>query len=468
MSIVFYDTETTGINKTFDQILQFAAIKTDSNFNELDRIEIRCRLLPHVVPAPKALKVTRIRATQFTDRSLPSHYEMIRAIREKFIAWSPAVFIGYNSLSFDEYLFRQALYMTLHDPYLTNTRGNNRSDVMRMVQACSIFEPNALIIPRESSGEGIFKLEQVAPANGYIHDRAHDAMGDVEATIYLCRLIAERAPSIWSSFMRFSQKAAVVDYINEEPVFCVSDIAFGKPYSYLATVIGQSTENSNDWYVYDLNVQPESLQSLTDKQLAARLNASPKPLRILKVNRGPMLCEAYEAPQICKGRDCSLEELIRRSEKIRGNVALCERLVAMREVNRKEYPTSPHIEEQIYQGFFEDDDREMMDRFHAVDWGERSRLIEGFRDPRLKVIGKRLIYFERPDILEPVDHEEHRRSFAERLLGRNESVAELSAHKALEEIGRIRVALSGEDSAFWLEHEQYLQQLLREAEESAQ
>ena len=55
MAYVFYDTETTGIDTTFDQILQFAAIRTDEDLNELDRFEIRCRLLPHVIPAPGAL-----------------------------------------------------------------------------------------------------------------------------------------------------------------------------------------------------------------------------------------------------------------------------------------------------------------------------------------------------------------------------------------------------------------------------
>ena len=50
MGIVFYDTETTGTDTFFDQILQFAAIHTDVDLNEIDRFEIRCRLLPHVVP----------------------------------------------------------------------------------------------------------------------------------------------------------------------------------------------------------------------------------------------------------------------------------------------------------------------------------------------------------------------------------------------------------------------------------
>ena len=36
MAFVFYDTETTGLETAFDQILQFAAIKTDDELNELD------------------------------------------------------------------------------------------------------------------------------------------------------------------------------------------------------------------------------------------------------------------------------------------------------------------------------------------------------------------------------------------------------------------------------------------------
>ncbi len=60
MAYVFYDTETTGTDSTFDQILQFAAILTDDDLNELERFEIRCRLLLHVIPAPVAMLATRV------------------------------------------------------------------------------------------------------------------------------------------------------------------------------------------------------------------------------------------------------------------------------------------------------------------------------------------------------------------------------------------------------------------------
>ncbi len=60
MTFIFYDTETTGLETAFDQILQFAAIKTDDDLSELDRFDIRSRLMPHIVPSPGALRVTGV------------------------------------------------------------------------------------------------------------------------------------------------------------------------------------------------------------------------------------------------------------------------------------------------------------------------------------------------------------------------------------------------------------------------
>ena len=39
-------------------------------------------------------------------------------IRNKLMDWSPATFVGYNSIAFDEDLLRQALFQNLHPAYL--------------------------------------------------------------------------------------------------------------------------------------------------------------------------------------------------------------------------------------------------------------------------------------------------------------------------------------------------------------
>ena len=219
MTFVFYDTETTGTNTTFDQILQFGAVKADHELRELDRFEIRCRLLPYVVLAPGAMRVTGVTVDQLTDPDLPSHYEMVRAIKAKLEEWSPAIFIAHNSMTFDEHLLRQALYKTLHPPYLTNTNGNSRSDSLRIMQAVNLFQPDIFSVPADAKGRPTFKLDMLAPANGFSHVTAHDAMGDVEAMIHMCRILAERAGKHWSNFVRFAQKAAVLTFAEEDQVF---------------------------------------------------------------------------------------------------------------------------------------------------------------------------------------------------------------------------------------------------------
>ena len=59
---LFYDIETTGLNRAFDQILQFASIRTDLTLNELERHHIRVRLRDDVVPSPQSLLLTMISA----------------------------------------------------------------------------------------------------------------------------------------------------------------------------------------------------------------------------------------------------------------------------------------------------------------------------------------------------------------------------------------------------------------------
>ena len=73
MTFVFYDTETSGINRSFDQILQFAAILVDDKLHEVDQFEIRCRLSPQIVPSISALRTNRITIHQLTCQFASNH-----------------------------------------------------------------------------------------------------------------------------------------------------------------------------------------------------------------------------------------------------------------------------------------------------------------------------------------------------------------------------------------------------------
>jgi exodeoxyribonuclease-1 len=389
MSLVFYDTETTGVDAHFDQILQFAAIKTDAFFEEVDRFEIRCRLLPHVVPAPEAMIVNGVRAAQLIDASKPTHYEMVRKIVTRLKAWSPAIFAGWNTLKFDEELFRQALYKTLHRPYLTNTNGNNRTDVMKMVQACSIYSPGTLKIPTETNGKPVFKLIRVAAENGFKHKKAHDALEDVQATIFLAKMVSECASKIWSAFMRFSKKASVIAFLGEEKIFCFTEYGHGTLNTFVVTALDQRP-NSPEWIVFDLAVDPEPLQSLSDDKLASKCQWPQSPLRALKTNAAPMIFSIDDAPTALPALVIGQDELERRANFLKNKPEFIKRLLAFHETNQKEFPPAQHVEGQIYDGFPDDTDHNLMDAFHIADWSKRAEIANQFADHRLKKLGNRL------------------------------------------------------------------------------
>lgn len=463
MGFVFYDTETTGTDTFYDQILQFAAIRTDAEVNEVDRFNIRCRIHPFIVPAPGAMKVTGVRCGQLVDPNLPSHYEMMRQIRAKLMSWSPSIFVGYNSLDFDEGLLRQAFYTTLHQPYLTNSHGNSRADMLRIAQAACLFKPDCISVPEEGRGKRIFKLERLAPANGFQHSRAHDALGDVEATIHICRLVAANAPDVWSSSLRFSQKAAVVDYVTNEPLFCLSDFYYNKPYSWFVTAIGQSVGNPNEWLAYDVANDPATLNDFSDEDLRAWLQETPKPVRRFKSNEAPIICAAEDAPTICKNGGCDLEALRTRAELLQSDGTLCARIKTAMDSLKKEYPASPHVEGQIYDGFFRDGDSLLMDAFHIAPWEERLAIVEQFQDARLKRIGRRLHYLERPELLSDEMRREHDVEASARVMGRCDGVSWTTLPDALTETDAMLLAAKEDHRAALTEHRSFLQQMLDRA-----
>ena len=398
MTYVFYDTETTGIEVNFDQILQFAAIKTDDNFEELDHLNVRCRLLPHVIPSPKALCVTRVRPKTLTDSELPSHYEAVRQIRARLLDWSPATFVGFNSLHFDERLLRQAFFQTLHPACLTNTNGNARFDAMRLLVAADAYAPGSISVPTGDKGRRKFTLGDIATSNGYDHSDAHEAMADVRATIHVTRLARDRAPDIWRAMKNASTKDGVKEYVSKQPVFSLTDRFFGKTRSWLVAPCGRDPDDDDQIATFDLHNNPDDYCSLPAEKLAAVLSGSPKVIRIFRANSQPVMMPPDAAPKDAGALLLSPEERQRRIAVIRRDSDFQKRIWEARKLNEQAAPV--HLEERIYHdGFPAEDDQLLMERFHNVDWEERAPLVKQIKDARVKEFARRLMYFERPDLL---------------------------------------------------------------------
>jgi exodeoxyribonuclease-1 len=384
-------------------------------------------------------------------------------IRAQLLAWSPSLFIGYNSIQFDEHLLRQAFYKSLHPPYLTNTGGNSRTDALRIVQAASLFAPEALLFPAGDDGQPVFKLDHMAPLNGFAHDQAHDAVADVEATIFLCRLLMERAPDLWSAFMRFSQKAAVIDHVSAEPVFCLSDFYFGAPYSWIVTVIGSKSDNPSEFYVYNLAIEPELIAELNDEELSDRLAITPKPVRRLRSNACPIIMPLENAPTIALVAQLSVEKLTRRAEYLRENEVFRNRLIAVFESTRDQPDASPHVERQLYDGFFPKEDEALIERFHVVPWEDRPTLVRAFTDRRLRKIGQRLIYLERPDLLSDVERLRYEQAIAHRISKDDPEAAWLTLPQALTDLDDLISNADPIEAVFLHEHRAHLADRMEKA-----
>jgi exodeoxyribonuclease-1 len=456
MAFVFYDTETTGISTDFDQILQFAAIRTDADLNEIERFEMRCRLLPHVIPHPAALKVTGMTIARATDPSLPCHYEMIRAIQVKMAEWSPAIFVGYNSLNFDEHLLRQALFRTLHEPYLTNTNGNCRADVMTLVQAASQFSPECVVVPTGAKGNAVFKLDQLAPANGFSHENAHDALADVEATIHMAKCVRERAPECWSRFVRFSSKAGVNSFIESEEAFVLTEFYFNRPYHYVLAPLGADPDNPAAQLCLDLRHDLNWVSSLSDAQLAVWVAKSPKPVRKLRANAAPSIAPIDDAPRSFLG---ALDEaaIAAAASRLQQDDGLRGRLIEAVVSGRDDFAPSPHVEEQIYTGFIPDDDKPRMETFHLVPWQNRVAIVDTFEDERLRYYGYRLIHERHPELLAAEIREFYRSHDSGRLMDASGTAKWNTLLIALAAIGETRVGCSEEQAHMLDEYEAYLQ-----------
>ena len=284
---VFYDFETTGTSVTYAQPLQFAAIVTDENFNVLDTVDWRCRIAPHILPAPYALKVTNLAPEQVTNNNLQSAFEFAQNLYQFLEKWQPAIWIGYNTISFDEPMLRQLFYQNLQPSiYATSMNGNSRLDVMKMVWGAHSLRPEILTFPENDKGKPSFKLDQLAPANGFAHENAHDALADVEATIFILNKIRSADPEFFNDLIKTQDKDYVGSLLRSfEPVMVTMRFGAPPPRTYNGCYCGTNSQNKNEIAFADFDaIDAEALIGLSDPEILEAITQSPKVIRPLRLN----------------------------------------------------------------------------------------------------------------------------------------------------------------------------------------
>ena len=390
---VFYDFETTGLNPAFEQALQFAAIRTDDNFNELETVNERCQIRKDIIPSPMAMAITGMTPDIVADPSLPTDYAFSSRIGELISRWAPSVFTGYNTISFDEEFLRHSFYHNLHPSiYKTQFDGNSRFDVMNAVTAISVLYPQAITVPTNAKGNSSFKLDQLAPANGFQGHHAHDALGDVRATIFMAAFIRKNAPDVWQMMVRNSDKNQVSRLLaTKEPVF-VTERNFGNTSIYPACYCGIHPNNASEYAVIDLSKAGiVELLGGSDADIDKAMNDSPRLIRRGKINAHPIIFGKDEFNNYRISPDQQ-----RLAELISSNLEFQKRVAAALKRRSDAFEPFPYTEQRIYEGFPSPQDKAILEQLNKVDIDKKAELIRALQCPRLRYLGQKLLWLYAP------------------------------------------------------------------------
>jgi exodeoxyribonuclease I len=390
---VFYDYETTGISPEYDQPLQFAAIITDLNFNEIDRVDIRCQLSPHILPTPKALYVTGVNPSMLLNNNLPNAFEFAQEIQEFTQKWAPAIWIGYNTIQFDEKFMRQMFYQNLQpNIFATQFFDNSRLDVMKMVFAVFAENPDILEWPINEKGKINFKLEQLAPANGFKSHNAHDALGDVEATIFILNIIKTKAPNFYDQLIETRNKSYNLRLLSSfEPVEVTFRFGANLPKTYTGCLCSIPSNNNRVGF-FDLGQSnPMDVILGNNELIEEAMQKSPQRIRNIAINQAdtirPSKNTNAEWDHIC----AVIEENIDFRKAVSASIS--------NRYDNDEVNEERPIEEKIYGGFYSNEDKFILENFQLASWEDRLDLLSNFSDERLKQLGRRLIAFNAPELL---------------------------------------------------------------------
>ena len=419
---IFYDFETSSSNKYWGQIIQIGAILTNDNLEELDRFDARCRLSLGIIPEAMALIVNKSSPKMLKGSNL-SHYEMIRNFVDTIKKWGKATYVGFNSIEFDEEFLRCTLFQTLENPYVTNTNGNTRGDVLSLSRAANLYYPNTLKNSINSKGNAVYKLDQMAPLNDIEHGDAHSAIGDVVATVGVAKLIAKKAPHVWKASLKTMDKNKSLELIKGELYFCANEYFYGKSRPYVQAYICQHP--IYQWPLcFDLKHDPNTFLKMSIKELTSAMKKNPKFIRTVRHNKHPIIMNPSFADKFDEYKIIGSKLLNERAKIIKENKEFAEKVSTIKdeEVNEKKLVKSQediYFEESIYKKFTSSEDNNLMPEFHNAEWDKKPSILARFKDERLKYFGKKLFYTEKPELLTKSEYETIHKDTARKLLSTN-------------------------------------------------
>jgi exodeoxyribonuclease I len=294
-SFFFYDLETTGIDKPNARIMQFAGQRTDMDLNPIgDPVNIIVKLTPDVVPEPEAILVTGLTPQQSLADGV-TEAEFLK-IFFRDVVKPDTIFLGFNSVRFDDEFMRYTLYRNFYDPYEWEwCNGCSRWDLLDMIRMTRALRPDGINWPFTPEGKAVNRLELLTAANGIEHVGAHNALSDVNASIAVARLIRGKHPKLFEYLLENRDKQKVRAIVDAGKPFVYTSGRYPSDALHTTLAVKLADQPFHSVLVYDLRHDPEPFFDMSDTELAEAYRWSDDPdharlpVKSLKCNRCPAI-----------------------------------------------------------------------------------------------------------------------------------------------------------------------------------
>lgn len=397
-SFYFYDLETSGINPRSDRIMQFAGQRTDLNLKPIGQPDkFYLKITPDILPEPDAVLITGITPQQTLSEG-DSEAEFLKHFYQN-IALPDTIFLGFNNIRFDDEFVRYLNYRNFYDAYEWQWQsGRSRWDLLDVIRMTRALRPQGINWPKDDEGKPSNRLTLLTKANNIKHDQAHDALSDVQATIAIADLIAQKQPKLFNFLLENRDKKRVAALVTKAEPFVYSSGRYASEFektTVAVTIANHSTQHGTV-LVYDLRVDPTPFAKKTVKELAEMLDATKTaekqeqlPVKQLQLNRCPAV-----APLSVLDVD-SQKRLNLKQDSINRNLKsllafgdLGDKIQAAFRVYDQQKKASyvidiNNVDAQLYDGFFNDQDVQKMSVVRLADANQLADLHPEFVDTRL-------------------------------------------------------------------------------------
>jgi exodeoxyribonuclease I len=422
MNLAIWDIESSSASTSWGSIIEVGGILVDQNFKELDRFNFRCRLPEGEIPQAMALIVNKTSVDLLTKGNL-SHYQMLSQLEATFKKWSPAIFLGWSNIGFDDEMIRNEFFRGIRYPYITNATPNKRHDGLNIARGAHAVDESVLKTEINAKGNAVMKLESLARMNGFESSGAHSALFDAELTVKVLGLIKKNQPQTWDKFLRTANKADTEVIIKKEKIFTLVEYHFGKNYRYVVAPLHPKycIHPIYQWgQAVDLKIDPIPLLNMSVSELKGAIKKL-KFLKTVRSNKAPIILDASYGMQVDPYKNFDFDLIKDRAKLVTSNEKFSQNiLIALKEnaEEKAQFDSQEDLlaEETIYKKFTPQKDTALFPKWHSASWKDKLILLDKFEDERMISFGKKIIFQESPETLPTDMHKTIKRGIAERIL----------------------------------------------------